>query len=110
MPPGPPEARSPSPPLPKKTPLADAVIVAVPCFANVTRPEFETPATDVLDEVQVSLGGDAMVAPVESWRTAVICVELPGTPVIDVGESWIVASTGLVTVVGTESVRPPTLM
>jgi hypothetical protein len=63
-----------------------------------------------LDDVQASAGGDAMTAPVESSSTAVICVELPGTPLIDVGESWIVASTGFVTVVGTESLWPPALI
>jgi hypothetical protein len=92
------------------TPLADAVIVTLPCFDKVTRPEPETLAMEELDEVHVSAGGVAIGAPVESLSTAVICVELPGTPLIDVGESWIVASTGFVTVVGTESVAPPTLM
>jgi hypothetical protein len=92
------------------TPLAEAVIVAVPALLSVTKPDEDTLATDELDEVQLSVGGVVMTAPVESVRTAVICVVLPVAPLIDAGESWIVASTCGATVVGTESVRPPTLI
>jgi hypothetical protein len=75
------------------TPLAEAVIVAVPALLSVTRPDEDTLATDELDEVQLSVGGVVMTAPVESLRTAVICVVLPVAPLMDAGESWIVAST-----------------
>ena len=89
-------------------PVADAVIDAEPCFESLTMPDDDTVATDVFDDAQFTAGGVAMVAPVESLSTAVICVELPGTPLIVAGDSWMLANTGSETVVGTESVRPPT--
>jgi hypothetical protein len=97
-------------PVADDTPLADAVIVAVPCLTRVTRPEDETVAIDEFDDAQFSVGGVVIAAPVESSSTAVICVVLPGTPLIEVGESWIVARTWFVTVVGTESLWPPILI
>jgi hypothetical protein len=69
------------------TPLADAVIVADPCLVSDTIPDDDTVAIDVLEEDQVSVGGVVISAPVESLSTAVICVELPGTPRIAVGDS-----------------------
>jgi hypothetical protein len=90
------------------TPVADAVIDAAPCLERFTIPDDDTVATDVFDDDQRSAGGVAMVAPVESLNTAVICVELPGTPLIVAGDSWMLANTGSETVVGTESVTSPT--
>ena len=66
----------------------DAVIVAVPCLTSVTSPFEDTVATPVFDDDHASTT-PVTALPFASVRAAEICVVLPGTPVMAVGDSVI---------------------
>ena len=91
-------------------PFADpevAVIVAVPSATEVTRPVEETVATDVLDELQVTLA-PLIVAPVWSLTVADSCCVAPKDAKLRVvADSVIEVATGVGGVGGLVGVVPP---